>query len=79
MVELEEQLERNNEFWETDNHLDETNVTEREGKLKLRSDSKKLKRLRQELDGLWYERIRLSAEGIFSCESLVLSFVRCSS
>lgn len=69
MVELEEQLERNNEFWETDNPLE---GEEREGKMQLRRDSKKLRQLRQELDGLWYERIRLGAEGTFSRTSIIV-------
>ncbi|ORY89380.1 hypothetical protein BCR35DRAFT_350376 [Leucosporidium creatinivorum] len=72
-IALEQRLE-DFEFWvkgdgdeaSLQGEKDEKEREERRLKDKIRSERRKLKRLREELNGLWWERLRLAAEGIFA-------------
>lgn len=75
-IALEQRLE-DFEFWvksdgdEVSSHGEkaEKDVEERQLREKIKSERKKLKRLREELTDLWWERLRLAAEVIFAGKS----------
>lgn len=72
VAKLEERLDTF-EYWEAgeDKVGEETRLRD-----KVRRDRRKLKKLRGELNGLWWERLRLTADGVFSSECYVSCFVR---
>lgn len=75
-IALEQRLE-DFEFWvkgdgdEASLQEEKTKKEREERRLRdrIRGERKKLKRLREELTGLWWERLRLAAEGIFASKS----------
>jgi hypothetical protein len=79
VLKLEEKLEESI-FWEVqaedstpdaEKKLEDVKSEERRIKESLRRERRKLKGLREELDELWWERLRLSAEGVFAGPSAI--------